>query len=106
MKVIAIAFPTEGTTFQNMTPVLPDEARRAWELLKTDVFREVYLRMDDLGAVVVLEADSIDAARDALATLPMVRAGLVSFDVVVSVGAFQPYEFLFAQTHEEHDHDG
>jgi muconolactone delta-isomerase len=112
MKVFAIAFPTEGTTFEQMMPVLGEEARRAWDLQRADVFREVYLRTDDLGAVVVLEADSVDGARDTLATLPMVQAGLVNFDVVVSAGAFQPYEFLFAPTHQvapnpkENDSDG
>jgi hypothetical protein len=49
--------------------------------MKGGVFRENYLQADHPGAVLVLEATGADHAQRLLAELPLVRAGIIAFDV-------------------------
>ena len=59
------------------------EAQAVWALLEKQVVEEIYLRQDHSGAVLVLRADTLDAARAAVDGLPMVEAGLLAADYVV-----------------------
>ena len=43
--------------------------------------REIYSRQDGRGAILVLEADSEEAANAILAELPLAKAGMLDFDV-------------------------
>jgi hypothetical protein len=58
----------------------PEEARAVWAQIKGDIFRKVSLRIDAPGAVVEVEAASVDAVRAAFASLPLVRDDLVDVD--------------------------
>jgi hypothetical protein len=46
------------------------------------VIREVYFRADRHAAVLVLECASSEEAQAVLATLPLVAAGLITFEVI------------------------
>jgi hypothetical protein len=46
------------------------------------VIRELYFRDDRAEAVLVLECDTVDRARQALAALPLVARGLIDFDLI------------------------
>ena len=46
------------------------------------MIRELYFRVDRPEAVLVLESDSLEDARAALATLPLVSQGLIDFDLI------------------------
>jgi hypothetical protein len=53
-----------------------------WDLYTQGICREFYGRADAPGAVVLmLERESVEAAREALATLPFARLHLIDFDV-------------------------
>jgi hypothetical protein len=82
MKILALGRDTEGATDEQFAPYLDAEARRVWELHQAGVIREMYFRADEDSAVLVLECPHLDEARAALATLPLVREGLIAFDVV------------------------
>ena len=71
-----------GVAAEAFKPYLKEEAARVWELYQTDVFRELYFRQDEPSAVLILECDNIEQARDLLDTLPLVREGLIAFDVI------------------------
>jgi hypothetical protein len=82
MKILAIEHETPGLTEEDFAPHLEAEAWRAWELHQTDVFRELYFRADRAEAVLVLECADIAAAEAILATLPLVQAGLITFELI------------------------
>ncbi len=63
-------------------PLLAAEAKQVWELQQAGVVREIYFRADRSEAVVILECRDEAEARSALAALPLVKEGLIDFDVV------------------------
>jgi hypothetical protein len=63
-------------------PYLKAEARKVWELYQAGVLREFYFRADQHTAVLVLECADESAARDLLAALPLVEAGLIAFEII------------------------
>jgi hypothetical protein len=81
MKLLALEreITGESETFQ---PFLKAEAVRVWELYQSGLLREVYFRADQHTAVLVLECMDEAAARDILDTLPLVKAGLIMFDII------------------------
>lgn len=63
-------------------PYLRAEAERAWALYQTGVLRECYFRADQHTAVLILECADTAEAHEILASLPLVSAGLIAFDVL------------------------
>jgi uncharacterized protein YggL (DUF469 family) len=82
MKVLAISNNTGDPTSH-----IADEMRRIAELQEAGVIRELYLKADRSGAVMMLEAQSTDEAQRQLATLPLVERGVTSFEVTELVAA-------------------
>jgi muconolactone delta-isomerase len=73
------------------------EARRAWELHQAGIVREISFRAGVRMSVMLLEAPDEAAAGEALASLPFVQAGLLTFEVI----GLRPYDGwarLFAPT--------
>ena len=82
MKIIALEAEVPGVTAEQFQPLLPAEARRVWALYLSGVLREIHFRADQHTAVLMLECDGVDAARAVLDTLPLRRAGLITFDLI------------------------
>lgn len=82
MKILAIEKEAEGVTIEDFRPHMKAEAMRAWELYQSGVFREIYFKRDDPIAVIMMESASVEDAQKALDTLPLVRAGLISFELM------------------------
>lgn len=82
MKLIAIENDLPGKGDADYQPHLVAEAKRAWELYQAGVFREIYFHQTDHTAVIVLECAGLEDATRVLATLPLVHAGLITFDVL------------------------
>ncbi len=82
MKLLALEVESPDVAPEDFQPHLAAEARRVWELYLAGTLREIYFRADKTLAVLVLECDGVDAARAALDTLPLVKAGLVTFEVI------------------------
>ena len=94
MKILAIETEVPGVPDEAFEPLLRDEAARAWELHQAGVVRELYFRDDRHEAVLVLECESVRAAQEALATLPLVRSGLIRFDLI-PLRPYPGFERLF-----------
>ena len=95
MRVLAIERPVDGVTSDRFTPeLLADEARRVWELQQTDAVREIHFRADEPLAVLTLECGGAADAEAILATLPLVAAGLIDFEVLPLV-AYPGFARLF-----------
>ena len=90
MKLLALEKELPGATAEQFQPHLKAEARRVWELQQSGALREIYFRADQHTAVLVLECSSIEEANELLASLPLVAAGLIEFEIVPLV----PYDGL------------
>jgi hypothetical protein len=95
MRFVSICRPLDGAGMEQFQPYLDAEIRYGWDNYKNGTFREIYFRQDVLGVVVMVEADSLNAARAAVENFPLARAGLVSFETI-PVGPFTNWEMLFA----------
>jgi hypothetical protein len=71
------------------------EAARTWELFRDGVIREMSWRVDRDDVVLVLEAADPAAAEAVLATLPLVEAGAISFQVI-GLRPYDGWQRLFA----------
>ncbi len=95
MKILAMEHETPGATTDDFRPHLKAEAARAWELYQAGVFREMYFREDLHTAVLILECTELEAARAALDSLPLVKAGLITFDIIPLI-PYPGFSRLFA----------
>lgn len=86
MEVLALEHDAAGAASVGDAAYTPEllraEALRVWELTQDGVVRRTWFRDDRHAAVLLLEVADLAAAQDALATLPLVSAGLIEFDLV------------------------
>lgn len=82
MKILAIEKDVPGIAPSQFKPYLRDEALRVWELYQAGVIREVYFRQETPDAVLVLECANAAEAGRVLDSLPLVKAGLVTFELL------------------------
>jgi hypothetical protein len=80
MKILAIEREVPGAAGEDFRPHMRAEAEKGWELYLADIIREMYFHKDLHNAVFVLECADEKEAREVLATLPLVKAGLIAFD--------------------------
>jgi muconolactone delta-isomerase len=98
MRILAIERPVPGVADDRFTPdVSVAEARRAWELHQAGSIRELFFRADESAAVLTLECDDVGEARRMLATLPLVAAGLIDFELI-PLRAYPGFGRLFADS--------
>lgn len=96
MKILAIEHdPPDVRDEQFTEDLLQAEAQRAWDLHQSGVIRELYFRADRPEAVLLLECADVDEARSVLNTLPLVRAGLIGFELIPLI-AYPGFARLFA----------
>jgi hypothetical protein len=79
---LALEKELPGVTAEQFRPHLQAEAARVWELYQAGIVRELYFRGDWPGAVLVLECAGTDETQTVLNSLPLVQAGLISFDLI------------------------
>lgn len=82
MKILALEQEIPDVTAAEFKPYLQAEAARAWELYLAGVFRELYFREDRHAAVLIMECANIDEANEVLNTLPLVKEGLITFELI------------------------
>jgi len=82
MKILALEKELPGATDQGFQAHTKSEALRVWELYQTGTLREIYFRAGRNEAVLMLECSDTAEAQDVLGSLPLVKAGLISFDVI------------------------
>ena len=83
MKILALEEEVVGIPDEKFTSaLLKEEAKRAWELHQTGIIRELYFRQNRNEAVLILECKDVEEAQSALSTLPLVKAGLITFESI------------------------
>ncbi len=79
-SAVDMSFP--GRTREEAAALGRAEARRAWELYQAGILREASFRADVHRSILFLEAPDEAAARAALDSLPFVKAGILTFEVI------------------------
>jgi muconolactone delta-isomerase len=82
VKILALEIEVEGVKPEQFQPYLKEEAQLVWELYQSGAIRELYFRADRSDAVLMLECADLSEARQTLQSLPLVQAGLITFDIV------------------------
>ncbi|NJC03061.1 hypothetical protein GGR63_003008 [Xanthomonas sp. 3272] len=95
MRLLCLDIPQPGATLEKYQPHMMDEVRHSWQHYKDGVIRDIHFRQDRPGVVIIAEADSVAAAKSALAEFPLAKAGLIDWDVI-PFGPFVNWEVLFA----------
>jgi muconolactone delta-isomerase len=97
MKILAIEKEFSGIADDQYQPHLKEEALKAWELYQNGVIRELYFRSDRSEAVLILECSDPAEARKVLNSLPLVREGLIDFEII-PLKPYPGFERLFVTT--------
>ncbi len=95
MKILALERELPGATAGQFQPLLKDEARRVWEMQQSGQLREIYFDADQHNAVLILECAEVEEARLVLASLPLVSAGLIEFEII-PLAPYDGFARLFA----------
>ena len=96
MKILAIEHELPGVTAADFTAELKEaEAAKAWELYRAGLIRELYFRQDYPAAVLILECVDMAEAQHVIASLPLVAAGLITFDLI-PLSPYPGFARLFA----------
>ena len=96
MKILAIEKELPGVSAEGFKEHAKAEALRTWELYQSGVIRELYFRADKPCAVIMLECADVDEAGGVLKTLPLVREGLIDFEII-PLTAYPGFERLFSR---------
>lgn len=89
MKVFAIGAITNPPSPEQQAQVMPKEVPATLQLYLDSKIEQFWFRQDKLGVVFYMQADSIDDAKAAVATLPLVEGGFMTFDFI-PVGPLAP----------------
>ena len=81
MKILAIEKEMEGVEWDQLGDLLKEEAQLVYALYLSDSLREIYFT-ENRNAILVMEAEDKKAALQLLDTLPLVKSGKITFEVM------------------------
>ena len=81
MRFFVVATRSPDQPAEAFQPHLAAESRRATEMYRDGLIREIYSRADGKGAVLVFEAASEAEVAAGMKSLPMVENGLLGFEI-------------------------
>jgi hypothetical protein len=81
MKLLAIENETSPVNWEEETEVLINESYEVYHLFQEGVIRDIYFNENE-NAVIILECASKVEAANVLSTLPLVKSGLIDFEVM------------------------
>ncbi len=97
MKILALEHELPAVAIEAFEHYKVEEARKAWDLYQAGVFRELYFRGDRDEAILIMECESVEEAREILSTLPFVQNRLIAFEVI-PLKAYPGFNRLFLNT--------
>jgi hypothetical protein len=95
MKILIVLTAKPDVKPEQLQETLVSENKLVWEMYTSSLIREMYFRTDTLGAVFVLEADSVATAERAFNTLPMVQHHLITAEFI-PLAPFTNIQFAFS----------
>src|ERR1700687_3353599 len=102
MKILVMPKPIEGVSREELLQHSAAEIQAVWQLYAQGICREFYTRANEAGRVVLMfESESVETAKEALATLPFVQLHLIDFDLI-PLAPFTGLARLFQAPTEAH----
>jgi len=95
MKILIVLTAKPDVKPEQLQENLIPENKLVWEMYTSSLIREMYFRTDAVGAVFVLEADSVSTAELAFNTLPMVKQNLITAQFI-PLAPFTNIQFAFS----------
>jgi hypothetical protein len=80
MKYLATEFEIEGVDWSNSETILKEEAKTALKLFEQGLIREMYFDEENC-ALLILECCSKFEAEGILLQLPLVKTGMIKFEI-------------------------
>jgi hypothetical protein len=94
VKILAVLTPVDGIDARSaVMQHAREEMRALWDLYRAGVVREMY-SPGGPGAILVLEADSREAAAKHLADLPLLAGDIMSLELI-ELHPFNALQMLF-----------
>jgi len=90
IRVFVIAHKSEAHTADDFAAHLEAEEKHCLKLYAEGTMREILRRGDEKGAILVLEVESEEQARDVCADLPFAKLGMLSFDIYPTLPGLWP----------------
>ena len=81
MKILAVEKEAAEVSAEDIKPHLKAESQKILELYEEGIIREIYFHRDNHTAVMVLECIDEVEAENFLQSLPLVSAGLITFEI-------------------------
>ena len=101
MKILVLPRRRAGVPLEAFQPHITAEIQAVWNLYAQGICREFYTRANEPGRVVLMfECATVEAAKDALATLPFAQLHLIDFDLI-PLAPFTGLSSLFRVASEE-----
>lgn len=82
---------TERFSDEQFAPLLEPEAQAVRSLYSQGVVRAIWSREDALGAAVLLEAPSLEAARDIVAAFPLMQRDMLEVEQLIPLKPYRGF---------------
>ncbi len=83
MKILVLARRSGEVSLDQMRPHFKAEVEAVWDLYTRGIVREFYTRADQGGpAVLTVECENVEAARQTLQGLPLVEMKMIDLDLI------------------------
>lgn len=89
MKILAIEKELGAVNWEKQSAILTEEAKSVYELMLSNHLREIYFT-EKKNAVLILECESMEMAKELLSNLPLAQKGMIEFEIM----ALNPYTGL------------
>ena len=86
MKIFAASVPTEGATAEMLMKDMEAEVAKGRQFYEEGLIVQAYMNPEYTRTFMILEAESIDAAKARFDEYPHVKAGLISFSFTPLIG--------------------
>lgn len=96
MRYLCISKRLPDAEVQKIMALGVEETRAAWSLYVNGPVRELCFDKEKSKGLIFMECSSEREVREALATLPLVKAGQIDFDVY-ALGPYANLSVLFAK---------
>ena len=91
---LVITHDKPNVNWKEQEQLLKQEAKVLWNLQKNGIIRNVWFTKNTKEAILIIEADDTIRTKEIIDTFPLVKEGLITYDIVELV-AYDGYERLF-----------
>ncbi len=82
MMFLVLMSDSPHSTSEDFAPLAESEKKQVYELKNEGVITEIYFRSDRDDVVLIMNCESTEEVEDKLCSLPMVKAGLLEYEII------------------------